>query len=479
MDTSAAEKMPGVVAVLHQGNIGPLFHTAPGSHAGLGEQRQPFEDDIVSYWGQYVALAVAKTLQQAQAAAAAVRVTYDVEKPNVSAKLDDADVTTMTMSKRGDVTAAFASAPVKMDETYATPVEVHNPMEMHATTAVWDGKGFTLYESTQGVVTQQNTMAQVLGVPKENVRVISRFIGSGFGGKLDPWPHSAMAAAASRKLNRPVKLMVTRKMMFCDVGHRPRTQQQMRLGATPDGKLVSLEQHYRNHTSFLGNFHENCGEATPFLYSTPNLQVTSALVKRNVGTPCPMRGPGAVPGLFAVESAMDELAIKLKMDPVELRLKNDTLTDESNGKPFSSRHLKECLQVGSEKFGWSKRDAGGGVDAARRYGAGMGSGCGVMGRVERRMPGDGDVEGGRQGDGDVRCTGSGYGHVHDSCADCERQDGPAGGQDRCAAGRFELCAGCDLGRVDADGDGDAGGCGCDEWCGADGAGDGDAAGWSV
>ena len=203
------------------------------------------------------------------------------------------------MSQRGDVSAGFASAPVKLDETYVTPVEVHNPMEMHATTAVWDGKSYTLYESSQGIVTHRNTLAEVLGVPKENVRVISRFIGSGFGDKLVPWPHSAMAAAASRKLNRPVKLMVTRKMMFYDVGHRPRTQQQMRLGATPDGKLVSLEQHYRNHTSFIGNYHENCGEATPFIYSTPNLQVTSALVKRNVGTPCPMRGPGAVPGLYA------------------------------------------------------------------------------------------------------------------------------------------------------------------------------------
>jgi xanthine dehydrogenase YagR molybdenum-binding subunit len=150
--------------------------------------------------------------------------------------------------------------------------------------------------------------------------------------------------------------MVTRKMMFWDVGHRPRTQQQIRLGATQDGKLVSLEQHYWNHTSFVADFRENCGEATPFLYSTPNLEVTSGLVKRNVGTPCPMRGPGAVPGLFALESGMDELAIKLKMDPVELRLKNDTLTDESNGKPFSSRHLKECLQTGAERFGWSKRN---------------------------------------------------------------------------------------------------------------------------
>jgi xanthine dehydrogenase YagR molybdenum-binding subunit len=352
MDTSAAEKMPGVLAVLHHDNIGPLYHTARG---GLGEERQPFEDEAISYWGQYVAVAVAKTLQQAQAAAAAVRLTYDEEKPNVSTKLDDADVTTMTMSRRGDVGSGFTNAPVKVDETYATPAEAHNPMEMHATIAVWEGNRVTLYESSQGVVSHQNALSQVLGVPKENVRVVSRFIGSGFGDKLSAWPQSAMAAAVARKVNRPVKLMVTRKMMFTSVGHRPRTQQQMRIGANPDGRLVSLEQHYRNHTSLVGNYHENCGEATPFIYSTPNLEVTSALVKRTLGTPCPMRGPGAVPGLFAVESAMDELAIKLKMDPVELRLKNDTLTDESNGKPFSSRHLKECLQVGAERFGWSKR----------------------------------------------------------------------------------------------------------------------------
>jgi xanthine dehydrogenase YagR molybdenum-binding subunit len=350
LDTSAADKMPGVVAVLHHGNIGPLYHTVRG---GLGEERQPFEDEVIYYWGQYVALAVAKTLQQAQSAAAAVRVTYDAEKPNVSIKLDDADVETHTMSKRGDVQAGFAGAPVKVDETYVTPAEVHNPMEVHASTAVWDGQRFTLYETTQGVVGQRNALSQVLGLPKENVRVVSRFIGSGFGCKLSAWPHSALAAAAARKLNRPVKLTLTRSMMFWDGGHRPQTQQQMRLGATPDGKLVSLEQHYRNHTSLVSDYRENCGEATPFIYSTPNLEVTSALVKRTVGSPCPMRGPGAVPGLFAVESAMDELAWKLKMDPVELRVKNDTLIDESNGKPFSSRHLKECLQVGAEKFGWS------------------------------------------------------------------------------------------------------------------------------
>ncbi len=258
-------------------------------------------------------------------------------------------------SQRGDSDAAFASAPIQIDATYTTPVETHNPMEMHGTTAVWRGQHLTLYECSQGVMNHLNVMAQILGIPRENLDVISRFIGSGFGGKLFPWPHSALCAVAARQLNRPVKLVVSRKMMFQDVGHRPRTMQRMRLGATHDGKLLSLQQDYRNHTSELDNIRENCGEATPFLYSTPNLRVSSALVRRNIGTPTPMRGPGAVPGLFAVESAMDELAIKLNMDPVQLRLGLDTLTDEESGKPFSSRHLKECLQVGSEKFGWSKR----------------------------------------------------------------------------------------------------------------------------
>jgi xanthine dehydrogenase YagR molybdenum-binding subunit len=358
LDTSAAEKMSGVVLVLHHGNIGPLFRN--GSGGRNSEARPPFEDEVISYWGQYVAVVVAETFQQAQAGAAAVKLSYDSEKPDVSPKLDDKIPAIgekggpRVLSHRGDFDTAFASAPVKVDAVYRTPAETHNPMEMHATTAVWDGKKFTLYESSQGVMNHQNVLAQVLGVPKENLEIVSRYIGSGFGGKLFPWPHSAMAAAASRKLNRPVKLMVSRKMMFSNVGHRPRTEQRIQLGATPDGKLLALAQDYRNHTSLHDDIRENCGEATPFLYSTANLRVSSALVKRNVGVPTPMRGPGAVPGLFALESGMDELAIALKMDPVAMRLGMDTLTDESNGKPFSSRHLKECLQVGSEKFGWSK-----------------------------------------------------------------------------------------------------------------------------
>ena len=351
IDTAAAEKMPGVLLVMTHENVG----TSPGGRSGISEGRRVLSDTTVNYWGQYVALAVAETFEQAQAAAAAVKVQYDAQPPNVAVAMDDANVTANVASKRGDSESAFASAPVQLDEIYATPVETHNPMEMHASTAVWDGKNFTLYESSQNVDGFLNSLTQALGVPKENVRVISRFIGSGFGGKLSPWPNSVLAATAARQLNRPVKVTVSRKQMFTSTGHRPSTQQRMRIGAMPDGKLVSLQQDYRNHSSIGDNVRENCGEATPLLYSVPNLMVTSAIVKRNVGTPCPMRGPGAVPGLFAVESAMDELAIKLKMDPVELRLHNDTLTDESNGKPFSSRHYKECLQVGAEKFGWSSR----------------------------------------------------------------------------------------------------------------------------
>ena len=222
IDSAAAEAMPGVLLVMHHGNIMPLYRNASGGRNS--ESRPPFEDETVYYWGQYIAAVVAETIEQAQAAAAAVRVDYEPAKFSVDPSLSDnlpaegQPGGPRVMSNRGDTDAAFASAPVKVDEVYITPVETHNPMEMHATVAVWDGQKYTLYESSQGVMNHQNVLSQVLGVPRENVEVISRFIGSGFGGKLFPWPHSAIAAAASRKLNRPVKFTLSRKMMFCDSG---------------------------------------------------------------------------------------------------------------------------------------------------------------------------------------------------------------------------------------------------------------------
>jgi len=356
LDVSTAEKMPGVLLIYHHGNMERVYRLFPRQDdATTSEARPPFEDENIYYWGQYIAVVVAETLEQARAAARAVRVEYETDKPNVNPKLSDFDGPRQSSWKRGDPDKALASAPVVLDQTYVTPVETHNPMEMHGTVAVWDGDSVTMYESSQGVVNHRIVIAEVLGIPRENVRVISRFIGSGFGGKLFPWPQSTLAAVAARTLNRPVKISCDRRMMFSNVGHRPRTEQRIRLGATPDGKLTAIRHDFLTQTSLNEDFIEHCGEQTPFLYSCPNLEVTTGMVRRNVGAPAPMRGPGAVPGLFALESAMDELAIRLRMDPLELRLKNDAGRDEGRNLPFSSRHLKECYLTGAEKINWKQR----------------------------------------------------------------------------------------------------------------------------
>ncbi len=367
LDTAAAEKMPGVRAILHRENIGKIFRSTLGPEFdGICEERRPpFEDDVVRYYGQYIALAVADTFETAKGAADAVRATYAKDKPNVETHLaaeDEADVVATTFgpqrrlqSQRGDAEAAFEKAPVKLDETYVTPAETHNPIEPHATTAIWDGPTLTLYESSQGVVNLRGVLAQMFGLPQESVRVITKFVGSGFGGKLFPWTQCALAAAAARQLGKPVRLVLSRKMMFQSVGHRPRTQQRVRLGATPDGKLVSLLHDYVYHRSMLDAHHEDCGETTPFQYSVSNLRVKFGRARRHIGAAADMRGPGAVPGLYATESAMNELADQLKIDPVKLRILNEPKIDEGLKLPFSSRHLLECFELGAEKFGWSKR----------------------------------------------------------------------------------------------------------------------------
>ncbi len=360
LDVSTAEKMPGVVAVYHQGNIGPLYRTPPAAGFSMivDEKRPPFEDNVVRYYGQYVAVAVARTMEQARAAAEAVKVTYAKGTHDTSDKLLGTPLSTpepRQVTKRGDADAALGSAAVKHDAVYSTPTETHNPIELHASVAVYKDGGYKLYETSQAVVNHRDVMAAMLGVPKDKVQVVTRFLGSGFGGKLWPWPHALLAAACSRNLDRPVKLVVSRSMMFQSVGHRPAIDQRVRLGAGASGKLTALRHDYVNHTSILDDHDEGCGEATGFIYSCPNVVVTGGLARRNVGTPTAMRGPGAVPGLYALESALDELAIALKMDPVQLRLRNEPEKDETNGQQFSSRHMKECLTAGAERFGWAKR----------------------------------------------------------------------------------------------------------------------------
>jgi xanthine dehydrogenase YagR molybdenum-binding subunit len=386
MDVSDAEKMRGVLRIYRFGHVPHLFRAhGDDFDAHVDETRPPFEDENVYYNGQYVAVVFAETLEQARAAANKVRVEYAPDTPNVALDLADGFNAKMKeISKRGDVDSGFASAPVKMDQTYVTPIETHNPIELHATVATWDGEKYKLYETTQSIMNHQSAMAQMLGVPREEVQIVMKFLGSGFGGKLWPWTHDVLAAAGARDLNRPVKLVVDRRMMFSNVGHRPRTQQRIRLGATADGKLTCLQHDYVSDTSILDEVSEDCGEATPYLYSTPNLRIRGNMVTRNVGTPTAMRGPGAVPGLYALESGMDELAIALKIDPVQLRLINEPQIDESNGLPFSSRHLKECLTTGAEKFGWSKRNPA--IGSMKRGELTLGWGVACASWIAMRMP---------------------------------------------------------------------------------------------
>ena len=410
LDTATAEKMPGVRAIFHRENIGKIFRSVQGQgfEGIIDERRPPFEDDVVRYYGQYIALAVADTFESAKAAADAVRATYEKEKHNVETDLkadDEPDEVATTFapakrlqSERGDAESAFARAPVKLDQTYVTPTETHNPIELQGATAIWEGSMLTIYEESQGVFNLRSVLAQMFGLPKENVRVITKFVGSGFGSKLWPWTHCALAVAAARQLGKPVKLVLSRKMMFQTAGHRPRTQQRVRLGATKEGKLVSLQHDYVHHHAILDNYHEDCGEATAFQYSVPNLRVKFGRARRNVGSPTPMRGPGAVPGLYATESAMNELADQLKIDPVQLRIRNEPKINEAMGIPFSSRHLVECFKVGAEKFGWAKRNPT--VGAMKRDGLIVGWGMAGCTWVAARFPAEASVQ--LRDDGTVR-----------------------------------------------------------------------------
>ena len=384
LDTAAAAGMPGVRAVFTRENIGKFYRVGFAVDTRIDEKRPPFDDDNIYYYGQYIGVVVADTFEQASAAVRAVKVAYASSRPDVRSEMS-AEQTPSVDTQRGDADSAFAAAPdaQKLDQTYTTPIETHNPIELHATVAAFDGTNYTFYETSQSIVNQRLVMAQMLGVSQDQVRVIMKYLGSGFGGKLFPWSHSLLAGAAARNLMRPVKLVVTREMMFHNVGHRTSTQQRMRLSATTDGRFTSLQQDYVYQTARKETRKENCGETTGYLYSSPNLRATAAYARRDVAPSTSMRGPGAVPGLFAIESAVDELAIQLNMDPVRLRLINEPAIDEGLNVPFSSRHLKECLTLGAEQFGWPQRTPA--VGSMRRDGLVVGWGVAAGSWAARRL----------------------------------------------------------------------------------------------
>jgi xanthine dehydrogenase YagR molybdenum-binding subunit len=371
IDAAAAKRAPGVIAVLsHQnslklkkGESGPKAE--PLQSGKMGEDRLPFSDDVIHYAGQHVALVVADTLDHARHAASLVKVRYQEEKPALT--IEEAMSTAYSpkasfgrplQHERGDVEAALAApGAVKLRQTYTTPVETNNPMEPSATVASWDGDKLTVADATQGVMGTRGILAQVFGIPKENVRVLCPYTGGGFGCKGFVWSHTMIAAMAAKMTGRPVQLNLTRQQMFTSVGHRPPTRQTISLAANKDGKLTALRHETLQPTSTTTEFIEPCGLTTSkMIYSCENVAIPHKLVKVNVGPPTPMRAPGDCPGSFAIESAMDELAYELGMDPLELRLRNYAEMDEGEKKPWSSKHLKECYQRGAEMFGWSKRD---------------------------------------------------------------------------------------------------------------------------
>jgi xanthine dehydrogenase YagR molybdenum-binding subunit len=364
IDISAAERAPGVILVMTHKNA-PRLASNKASPIQPGEAYPLLQDDKIIFNGQHVAVVVAETFEQATHAAMLVRLRY--EEKDAPVRLDQAlDRLEVPKnfrggerspdSRRGDPDAAFAAAPIKIDQTYTTPVEHHNPMEPHAAIAAWEGDTLTLYHSTQGVMGSRERVATLLGVPQEKVRVISRYVGGGFGCKGSCWPHVTLTAMAARMAGRPVRLVLTRRQMFSSNGYRSKTIQRLRLAADRDGRLQAVMHDGKSQTGLIGEFIEPVALATEMMYSCPNVAVTHRVARINAGMPTFMRAPGEATGMYALESAMDELAYAVGIDPLELRLRNYAERDESKNLPFTSKSLRECYHRAAEAFGWSRRN---------------------------------------------------------------------------------------------------------------------------
>jgi len=363
MITVKAQSAPGVVIVLTPANAPKL---PQGGKAGVnppaGRVLSLLQDNTVLYNNQPIAVVVAETLDQALYAASLIDVKYQEDTPKLDFEAgmpaahpgshgkDPADVS------EGQLNQALAAAEVKLDEIYTTPIQNHNPMEPHATIAQWDGDKLTLHDATQYISGVKQTVAKALGIPQEDVHTICPFTGGGFGCKGSTWSHVVLAAMAAKVAQRPVKLALERPQMFGPVGARPRTHQRIVLAAKRDGTLTAIAHHVHSHTSVFEDFTEPSSVQTRMLYESPSISTSQRLVSLNLGTPTFQRAPGESTGTFALEIAMDELACKLNIDPIELRLKNYAEKDPTSKKPFSSKHLRECYQQGVEHFGWSKRN---------------------------------------------------------------------------------------------------------------------------
>ncbi|ODG99801.1 acylaldehyde oxidase [Nostoc sp. KVJ20] len=360
IDTSAAAIAPGVLDIITYQQT-PSLVKIP--FFGPPQPQSTEKDHNIYYDGQHLGVVIAQTLEQAETAASKIKIIYEEAISTVTAAgaeiFEPESIFFGIMPgkiTRGDVESGKAQADVLVEQVYTTPMEHHNPLEPSATIAVWEEDILTLYETTQGISATQRAIASVLNIPQENVRVISKYLGGGFGCKALLRSHTILAAIAARQVKRPVKVVLTRSQMYTACGHRSQTEQHLTLGATKEGKLTVINHIGTSLTSLFDDFVEPVGAATTMMYACPNLEVKYRLARINTATPTFMRGPGEATGMFALESAMDELAYTLNIDPIELRLRNHADIDPHKELPWSSKSLKECYQKGAEIFGWSQRN---------------------------------------------------------------------------------------------------------------------------
>ena len=341
--THRAEAVPGVQRVLAHWPAGVL----------------PFAADEVSFFGQPIAVVVATELEQAEHAASLVEASYAAHPA-----LTDLDAPTATQQPgeetpdylRGDPDRVLPTAPVRLDHTFTIAREHHNPMELPSTIASWDGDRLTLWDKTQWVQGTANSVARALGVPVGNIRVLCPFLGGAFGSAGLTWPHQILAADAARALGRPVKLVLTRRQMYSGIGYRPASRQRMALGAGTDGRLTALVHEAYHESSRYQPFEDGIIELPRVVYRAPHVRSRLRLVPLDVPAATFMRGPGAVTATFALESMMDELAHELRLDPIELRLRNEPEFDQVTGLPFTTPGLARCYELGAREFGWSRRN---------------------------------------------------------------------------------------------------------------------------
>jgi xanthine dehydrogenase YagR molybdenum-binding subunit len=362
IETGAAEKANGVLRVFTHQNAPKLAFTDPKDKDNIGMDGKPFrplQSGEIVFNQQPVALVVAETYEQARYAASLVKVNYQAETPSTDLEkvMSQAVPASEKPEKpRGNPAAAFQNAPVRIEAEYEIPIEHHNPMEMHGAIAVWEGGELTLFDKTQWVNNVKGHLASVFGIDPKKVKVISPFVGGAFGASLRPNYYPMLTALAARELNRPVKLSYTRRQMFTGHGYRPHTWQKVRLSAEKNGKLTAIIHEVIANTSTYENYTEDPASVSKSLYACPNVEIIYKLARLDLPTPLYMRAPGAVTGMFALESALDELAYELKIDPLELRLINYAEKDPDNGKPFSSKELRECYKQAAAEFGWAKRN---------------------------------------------------------------------------------------------------------------------------